>query len=97
MVYTDIGKHTLPVSEALLASEIRISRVKDFIKARQHCQHEASFTTVLKPLLQAPASKNKLRFKSDIYFANAVNQESNPAVIVMTILLASPRKLLARY
>ena len=97
MVCTDIGKHTLPVSEALLASEIRISRVKDFIKARQHCQHKASFTTVLKPLLQAPASKNKLRFKSDIYSANAVNQESNPAVIVMTILLASLRKLLARY
>ena len=46
--------------------------------------------------LPPPASKNKLRFKSDIYLANAVdiNQESNPAVIEMTILLlASPRKL----
>ena len=45
----------------------------------------------LGPLLSVPASMNKLRFKSDIYFANAVdiNQESNLAVIQMTITQGS--------
>ena len=100
LVYTDIGKHTFLKGTPSFRNEGFAHLIKDFIKARLCCglqrwhwQHEAS--TASHSPLQLPR-KNKLRFKSDIYFANAVdiNQESNPAVIEMTILsLASPRKL----